>query len=268
MNQAVLRMDRVYKLSLCIGALLLLCSSFQVHSFSVDLIEKKNLFVQSATNSNVVFGLDPVKGVGSAIRLSVSSEDAESFGGLRTEIGRKNDYSMGRRWYAFSFFMPVTWETTDVPILLAQLHTSQKKLRLSPPVAVVARGEKLFLQLYSNSRNTESNDPPAIYNSNRKVVELGLVPLGRWACFVIDVDWSHKVDHGSMRVWYDNHLIYQAENTINSYQTWLGNYLKVGLYAPWHLGAKSRHIFVAEPWSGEPTHSLDWVQKQTKCYQS
>lgn len=198
--------------------------------------------------------------------MTLLDTDKKSFGGYRSEIGLKNEYSKeGGRWYAFGFYISPPWEESDVPIVLAQIHTSQKSLILSPPISIVSRGDSIFLTLYGSNKSVDSESPPTIKNSAKRVIYLGPVIQKKWLCFVINVDWSYAPGEGKTNIWINKRLVYQSANDLNSYDTWLGNYLKVGLYAPWKLGASSRQLYIDALWANDETTNFETMYRKTIC---
>lgn len=226
-------------------------------------------FLQAYVPERMALSSDPAGSNVQVYKLTLLDSDQKSFGGYRTEIGLKNEYvKEGERWYAFGFYIAKPWDTSDVPIIMAQLHTSQKTLTLSPPVSIVARGDSLYLTLYGSDKAADAEVPPSIKNSAKRVVYLGPVVTQQWLCFVVNMDWSHMPGQGRTRVWMNKRLVYQSDNDLNSYDTWLGNYLKVGLYAPWKLGTSSRQVYVDALWASDATAGFDSMHRKTICGKS
>lgn len=180
------------------------------------------------------------------IELNLQGSDSKASSGLRTEIVPVKQYAReGVRWYGLSFYIPSDWVETDQPIVLWQLHTSQKKAVLSPPVSMVVRGKSMILTL-SSSDLDDGDDTKLSQDSNRvKKLRIGPLVKGEWSCFVAKVKWDPRPDAGAISVWMNNDLLYEATNQAMGYKTWLGNYPKIGMYAPsGRLGAASRTVYV------------------------
>lgn len=223
-------------------------------------------FLQASSPDRMLLSADPAGSNAQVYKLTLFDSDLKSNSGYRTEIGLKNEYvKEGGRWYAFGFYIAKPWDTSDVPIVMAQLHTSQKTLKLSPPLSIVARGDSLYLTLYGSHKSVDADEPPSINNAAKRLVYLGPVVTQQWLCFVISMDWSHTPGQGGTRVWMNKRLVYQSENDLNSFDTWLGNYLKVGLYAPWKFGASFRQVYVDALWASDATADFDSMYRKTIC---
>jgi hypothetical protein len=109
---------------------------------------------------------------------------------------------------------------------------------------ISAHGRNLELKLQWNTRSLDGPDPPTRKNSDSKVIPLGSIKTGQWYCFVVRADWSSTPDQGSMQIWMNGDTVYEASNSPNSYETWLGNYPKVGLYIPGTMKVRERSIYV------------------------
>lgn len=200
------------------------------------------------------------------LSLSVQENGPRANEGLRAEIMPKREYVQeGVRVYGISFKLPADWETAPVPILLAQLHTSQKHDRVSPPLAVVARGDRLLLETRSSTARPSLGERLTKDNVRHTVRDLGPLPLGRWTCFVFRMNWSFRAKQGESQIWMNGKPILDERGEPNAYETWLGNYPKVGLYAPWKLGARERHILVDGIWLGVDGATMQDIYRLTPC---
>jgi hypothetical protein len=222
--------------------------------------------VQSANPANLRFVTDPAGSDRTVMRMMISKNEPKVFNGLRTEIVPRNEYvKEGVRWYALSFYVPAEWKEDPSPILVAQLHTSQKDVILSPPVALVIKGHRIDLELRANSRKIHGPDPARKENSAAQTIRVSSLEKSKWYCFVVRADWSATEGSGSIKVWLDGDKVYEADHQYNSYETWLGNYPKVGLYAPGGLTVGSEQLYVDFIHLGGPRTDLAEMIAQTPC---
>lgn len=200
------------------------------------------------------------------IQLTLREDSVRANGGLRSEIVPKREYiQAGVRIYGISFKMPDDWLETAAPILLAQLHTSQKADTVSPPLAIVARGGRLHLETRTSTAQPSLGQRLTRDNIQHAVHDLGPLPLGRWTCFVFRMNWAFRAGEGETTVWMNGDRVFESKDEPNAYETWLGNYPKVGLYAPWKLGARERHILVDGIWLDDDRGSMRQVYRLTPC---
>ncbi|WP_374511656.1 polysaccharide lyase [Niveibacterium sp.] len=227
---------------------------------------RERYIFQSAVESNLQFVNDPTKPGRLFAELHLYADAPASFGGVRSEITPKDEYvQSGTRWYAMSFKVPKDWVFADVPIVMTQLHTSQRTAKLSPPVAVVLRDHGLALEMRTSPAQLSRGEVVQNDNTAYRRVYLGEPRLGEWTCFVFQMDWSFEAGKGSSTIWMNNAIVYEAKNAPNAYDTWLGNYPKVGMYAPWKLGAPERSVLVDAIWLGDATASYSSMYKKTPC---
>jgi hypothetical protein len=175
----------------------------------------------------------------------VRATDERIFGGFRTEISPQHEYTKdGIRWYAFSVLFPADWKFADDMVIVSQVHTSQKTAVVSPPLAFIARGRYLEMEMHSNLRSTEGADPITKENSSRQIMRLERIVVNQWYCILVRADWSNRSGQGGLRVWLNGESVYESVNLPNSYETWLGNWPKSGLYVPGAMAATERSIYL------------------------
>lgn len=224
--------------------------------------------LQTGNVNNLQMVLDP-KGSGRKVLLfKVQNTDPLYAGGSRTEIALKYDYVMeGLRWYAFSVLFPTGWQFHASPTVVAQLHTSQKTLSVPPPVSVVASGQDLNLELHYNYRATDGTgtNPATRANTGQQLVRLAKIQTNKWYCFIVRADWSYKPGVGSMKAWMNGNVAYETKNAFNAYQTWLGNYPKVGLYLPGTMAVPSRTLYTDFIYTGGATSTFEQMTAWTPC---
>ncbi len=199
---------------------------------------------------------------------SVYSTDPLVSGGSRTEVSLKYDYVIeGVRWYAFSVLFPADWQFHPSPTVVAQVNTSQKTTAVPPPVAIVASGQDLNIELHSNYRKMDGSgtDPATRANTGDLLVRAGKIETNKWYCFVMRADWSFKPGIGSLQVWMNGNLAYEAANAYNAYDTWLGNYPKVGLYLPGVMQVASRSLYTDFIHTGGAASTYETMAALTPC---
>jgi hypothetical protein len=199
-------------------------------------------------------------------RLSRLQTDPLYADTARSEVSAKNEYTiLGVRWYAMSVYFPSDWIYHTSPTVVAQLHTSQKTLTVSPPVEIVATGQVLTLDLNYNHRALDGTDPATKANSAYKTIRLGPLQTGKWYCFVFRADWNNNPGKGNLSVWMNGENLYTGSNTPNDYVTWLGNYPKTGVYMPGSMQVPYRNIYTDFTWIGGVTTTVDMMYAKTPC---
>lgn len=208
--------------------------------------------LQSASRSNLALVPDPVHPARSAFRMVLKASDPKVFSGQRTEIVPLKEYTRtGVRWYAMSFLLPSDWVSHPYPVLVAQIHTSQKTAALPPPVSAVVSGERLSLELRSSSLPVEGRGAVTKSTADTRIVSLGGLDRDVWHCLIVRADWSWRQAEGALDIWHNGEQVYSARNSPNAYETWLGNYPKVGLYSPGNMGVAQRTVYTDFVWLGD-----------------
>ncbi|MBY0241093.1 MAG: polysaccharide lyase [Burkholderiaceae bacterium] len=218
--------------------------------------------------SNLQLVDDPSGSGRKVLLLKTLKTDPLVSGASRTEISAKYEYVIeGLRWYGFAMMFPSDWQFHATPTVVAQLHTSQKTLTVPPPVAVVAYGQDLNLELHYNFRKTDGSglDPATRANTGEQLARLAKLQTNKWYCFVVRADWSAKPGIGSLKVWMNGNLAYDVKNAYNSYETWLGNYPKVGLYMPGVMGVASRSLYTDFIYVGGASSTYELMAAQLPC---
>lgn len=224
--------------------------------------------LSSGVKSNLELVPDPLGSGRQVFKYKVLKTDPLYASGSRTEVSLKYEYIIeGVRWYAISMLFPADWVWNIEPTVVAQLHTSQKTLTVPPPLALVASGQDLNLEAHYNYRSTVAGalDPATRANSGEQLVRLGKIQRGKWYCFVMRADWSHKPGIGSIKVWMNGNVAYETKNAYNAYETWLGNYPKVGLYLPGVMAVPSRSLYSDFIHLGGPNSTYEQMAALTPC---
>jgi hypothetical protein len=222
----------------------------------------------SASPARLALVPDPLGSGRKVFSHTVYSTDPLVSGGSRTEVALKYDYVIeGVRWYAFSMLFPSDWQFHPSPTVVAQVNTSQKTTAVPPPVAVVASGQDLNIELHSNFRNMSGTgtDPATRANTGDLLVRAGKIETNKWYCFVMRAEWSFKPGVGSMQIWMNGNLAYESVNAYNAYDTWLGNYPKVGLYLPGVMQVPSRSLYTDFIFTGGAASTYDTMAALTPC---
>ncbi len=172
----------------------------------------------------------------------------------RTEIAVEREYTPPgeERWYAMSLYLDQYWPVYDktTMFVLAQLHTSQHTWTATPPLHISARGDNLTLTLRHNTRPVAPTEEAATfppyadyyaskYNSTELFVDLGKVLRQMWYCFVINAMWSNTARSGHLKIWMNGQIVHQqlqAPNCYENLKSGLGNWIKMGVYAPGGFG--------------------------------
>ncbi|SFU66603.1 polysaccharide lyase [Pseudoduganella namucuonensis] len=228
-----------------------------------------DLYVLSAASPDrLELVANPLGGTRKVLRHSLYKTDPLVTGGSRTEISPKYEYVIeGVRWYAVSMLFPANWTFHASPTVVAQLHTSQKTLAVPPPLAVVASGQDLNVELHYNYRNMsgQGTDPATRANTGEQLVRVAKIQTNKWYCFVVRADWSYKPGVGSMKVWMNGNVAYESKNAFNAYETWLGNYPKVGLYMPGVMQVATRQLYTDFIHVGGPSTTYEAMAGLTPC---
>lgn len=223
--------------------------------------------LNSASPNNIELANDPAGSGRKVFHMKLAKTDPLVLGGSRTEISPRNEYvKEGLRWYTFSMYFPADWVFHNTPTLVAQLHTSQNTAVVSPPASLTVQDRTLSLDFNYNHRSTTSgSDQATRANSVAESIRLGKVELKKWYCFVVRADWSNKPGVGQIQVWMNGTEVFSAKNTYNSYETWLGNYAKVGLYSPGTMMVPSRNLYADFIHLGGASSTYDTMYAQTPC---
>ncbi|NRR29828.1 heparin lyase I family protein [Oxalobacteraceae bacterium] len=215
---------------------------------------------------------DPAGANRDVFHMTLTSDGSDS---QRNEIVASREYiKTGERWYAFSVYFPADWKPVkDYPTIVWQLHTSQDFLVTSPPMALLANEMRLELGTTNNHLPVpkKAGDVGAAgfatkASSASQHMVLGALELKKWYCFVVKADWQYQAGNGAVQVWMNGELKYEAERLHNSYETWLGNYTKTGMYQPGQMGIAYRHIYTDFIHIGSAGTGHEAMYKQTPCY--
>jgi len=228
-----------------------------------------DLYVLSSANpARLALVPDPLGSGRKVLRETLYKSDPLVTGGSRTEVSLKYEYVIeGVRWYAMSVLFPSDRVFHPSPTVVAQLHTSQKTLAVPPPVSFVANGNDLNIELHYNYRdmNGGGGDPATRANTGEQLVRAAKIQTNKWYCFVVQANWSYKPGIGSLKIWLNGNVAYDAKNVYNAYQTWLGNYPKVGLYLPGTMQVASRTIYTDFITVGGPASTYEQMAAATPC---
>lgn len=198
--------------------------------------------LNSATKDNLQWVKDPAGSGKTVLFARVRDTDGDSAGAKRTEISPTHEHiKEGIRWYAFSFYLPDDWQFHPFDTVVAQLHTSQKTAIVSPPVVFVILGSNLVL---SRHRPTDLSLPVSKANTTTNNTLISTVATNKWYCLVVRVDWSNTYNKGSLEVWLNGNQVFKERNYHNSFETWLGNYPKAGIYMPGLMGVSKREVYM------------------------
>ncbi|SFU90914.1 polysaccharide lyase [Pseudoduganella namucuonensis] len=211
---------------------------------------------------------DPLGSGRNVLLHNLNKTDPLVSGGSRTEVSLKYEYVIeGVRWYAVSMMFPADWQFHASPTVVAQLHTSQKTLAVPPPVSMVASGQDLNIELHYNYRNMsgQGTDPATRANTGEQLVRAAKIETNKWYCFVVRAEWSYKPGLGSMQIWMNGNIAYEASNVYNAYETWLGNYPKVGLYLPGVMQVATRNLYTDFIHVGGASSTYDMMAALTPC---
>jgi hypothetical protein len=261
---------KIIRIMLSIFALTMLPAAAQIDKFHGGPVSASGFSsryaIVSGNPANLRWVPDPAGSGRKVAELQVRNTDAKLMGGLRTEITLNNDYIReGVRWYALSVYFPEQWRIHPYPTVVAQLHTSQKTAILSPPVSFVVRGANIDLELNANFRPIDGPDPATKANSAHQSIRLDTLKTERWYCFLVRADWSTKPGEGALRIWMNGDNVYEAKNLYNSYETWLGNYARVGIYMPGMISVDNRLLYADFIHVGGPKTSFEEMAALTPC---
>lgn len=224
---------------------------------------------QSASPDRVRIVSDPKTGDSNVFLFELLKEDVPVARGLRSEVFAKHEtITEGRRWYAFSYYFPADWKTVakDHSIIIGQVHTSQSKpISLSPPFALLLQGEQIFLLSASNTSGWSDPTPPTQESSSIKKIRIGSVKRNDWSCFVLEADWGWRQGTGNLKIWLNGEVVYFSKKEPNSYHTDLGNYPKIGMYAPYGLDQPSRRLYADFIRIGENNATYEKMARATPC---
>lgn len=218
--------------------------------------------------SNLSLVADPAGSGSQVFRMKLLKTDPLTTGGSRTEVSLKYEYVIsGVRWYAMSVLFPADWQIHGEPAVVAQLHTSQKVTLVPPPVSFTVTNQDLNMDLYYNYRSMSGTgaDPATRANTGYQQVRLGKFVPNKWYCFVVRADWSYTPGVGALQVWMNGNEMYKSSNAYNAYETWLGNYPKVGVYQPGVMPVAARTVYTDFIHVGGAATTYDQMAALTPC---
>lgn len=253
--------------------------------------------LNAGVTSNLSFDYPPTNPPAGARRkffkFTLKNTDPLNASASRTEAALKYDYQIdGPRSYAMSFYFPGVLPNGSVPstgvwnppnednapVVVAQIQTSQKTFTGSPPVAVVVtyspatKTSYIDLDLSYNHRTTSGTvDPATKENSGVQNIRLGKMETNKWYCMVFIANWSHVPGVGSFTAYMNGDIVYQSSNIHNAYETWLGNFPKVGIYQPGKMSVSGRTMFADFIYAGSSSTSpainptYEGLSKMTPC---
>lgn len=223
----------------------------------------------SANPDNLRWVRDPAGSGRSVLQIRTRDTDQKTFGAIRSEISLNRDYIReGVRWYAISMYFPADWQPHPYPVVVGQLHTSQKSAVLSPPISFVVHNQNIDLELYASHRATEGPDAATRPNSAYQLIRLDRMKTEQWYCFVVRADWSSRPGQGSLKIWMNGDKVYEATNLYNSYESWLGNYPRSGLYMPGMTSISERMLYLDFLHVGGARMGYEEMAAQTPCHKS
>jgi hypothetical protein len=125
----------------------------------------------------------------------------------------------------------------------------------------------LNIELHANYRSTSSTstDPATRANTADGLVRAAKIETNKWYCFVMRADWSYTPGVGSMQIWLNGNLAYESANEYNAYDTWLGNYPKVGLYLPGVMQVPVRTLYTDFIYTGGSASTYETMAALTPC---
>jgi hypothetical protein len=161
---------------------------------------------------------EPVRAGGSAARFELRRADPAINGGTRTELATPLEPRGAERWYAFSIYLPKSWQKDRSTEILAQWH-QDASIAGNPPLAIATdRGRWEILGAGDGG------------GDGRQTI-VGAYRTGRWTDWLVHAKWSAGSD-GVLQVWQDGKPVrgYADRRGPNTYSGPKGNYLKVGIY--------------------------------------
>jgi len=250
--------------------------SWELNANAIATIRYFNNFYTPNTGApgNIELVKNPaVGGVRNVFRMTVRNTDSKVAGANRTEVAAKHEYvTQGLRWYAISFLIPSDWVKDNTEAVVAQIHTSQKQTTLTPPFNISISGD--YINLFASSNHRNMIDSPNLVpgaevatklNSSHQNIKLEKFVPNKWYCFVIKANWSHTLGKGDLDVYMNNSLVFHQDNTINSYETWLGNYPKTGIYQPGTMSVAKRTIYQDFTFLGNAEATYSEMYNKTPC---
>jgi len=94
---------------------------------------------------------------------------------------------------------------------------------------------------------------------------ISTVATGKWHCLVIRADWSTVINKGSLDVWLNGRNVFRERGQLNSFESWLGNYPKAGLYMPGKMGVSQREIYLDFIHLGDALSNVEEMYALTPC---
>ncbi|BAC92206.1 polysaccharide lyase [Gloeobacter violaceus] len=176
----------------------------------------------------------PVRAGRYAAQFNLRKSDPDVSSSRRAELRLGTVKADSSRWYAFSVYLPVDWETDeDSYDIIAQWHDSPDfdlgETWRSPALNLqVAAGNWKINRRWDPNPVTYDNTPGP--GGGTESIGLGPYSKGVWTDWVLHVNWSYE-DNGVLEVWKNGVLVLAREGP-NTYNDQTGPYLKLGIYKP------------------------------------
>lgn len=169
----------------------------------------------------------------SALMSRITPADAETYGGIRSEIDDAPQAN-AERWYVWETFFPSDFQTTDL-LTFMQIHDSpdggESPVKY-PNFEFQTQSGMVFCTVPINCPDETS--------SNGRFPRQQRAPLitGRWVQCALHTNWGTDTS-GFLEVYYDGKLLAKEWSRACGYSDAVGPYWKLGLYEFAHAGLTS-----------------------------
>ncbi len=166
----------------------------------------------------------------SALMSRITPTDAETYGGIRSEVDYAPEAN-AERWYVWDVFHPDGFQSTNV-LTFMQIHDSpdggESPVKY-PNFEYLTQGGFVYCTVPINCPDETS--------SNGRFPRQQRAPLvtGRWVTCAIHSNWATDTT-GFLEVYYDGRLLAKEWNRACGYADAVGPYWKLGLYEFAHAG--------------------------------
>lgn len=184
--------------------------------------------------------------------LSLGDEDPLTALGKRTEIVGPIEPLQVERWYAWSYFIPETWQASRT--VISQFHETEDQVDFAVhPPALAFQTQLDGTVTIRNAFDRNVATTPSSYQV-RPLASYEL-DIGRWTTIAMHVLWTPS-DNGFMKIYKNGQVIFTENGHPNTFNDSLGPGFKAGLYDPEQLGVGVQTIQLAGYVSGDAGESL------------
>lgn len=244
-------------------ALIAFDGSFERHDFSVyRTLQTMGKVVAASDFSNGVDDrIELLSSQGGRTRvaaLSLGDADPLTALGKRTEIVGPIEPLQTERWYAWSYFIPETWQPSRT--VVSQFHETEDLFDFAAhPPTLSFQAQPTGKVVVSNALDVNAQTTSSSYQL-RNLARYEL-EVGQWTTIAMHVRWS-AADNGYLHIYKDGQLLFSESNHPNTFNDAVGPAFKAGLYEDERMAPGTQTILLAGFVAGDAEESLATITSQ------